>query len=179
MESTHQPCEEEAHNVPHLQMEKSRLRQVKTCWESWDLNLCLSEPELLITTWFCFYPSCARLWVPSTVGDPERSPFRYWWQLKSSLSHSCRVGCRAGTHTWLGSLCLLVGGPPPACRLIWEGGITRVPPLLLLRQVRTNSPSDTWKIKEKKVTIQVSFTQRGDNIKTSEAQETLGDLLFC
>lgn len=103
--------------------------------------------------------------MPSTVGDPEGSPFR--------------VGCRAGTHTGLGSFCLLVGGLPPGCRLIREGGITGGSSSLLLRQVRTNSPSDTWKIKEKKVTIQVSFTQRDDNIKTSEAQETLGYLLFC
>lgn len=109
----------------------------------------------------------------------REEPFQVLMAVKILLSHSCRVGCRAGTHTWLGSLCLLVGGPPPACRLIWEGGITRGSSSLLLRQVRTNSPSDTWKIKEKKVIIQVSFTQRGDNLKTSEAQETLGDLLFC
>ena len=85
--------------------------------------------------------------------------------VKILLTHLCTVGCRPGTHTWLGSLCLLVGGPPLGCRLIREGGITGGSSSLLLRQVRTNSPPDTWKIKGKKVTTQVSFTQRGDNIK--------------
>lgn len=114
-----------------------------TCWGSWDWNLCLWEPRILIITWPCFYPPGSYLAMSTQrcTWPREECALKGWvYNVPASLM-----------QIWLQCWCpnpALFPLPSgwclfPGVTLIWERASPMAPPHLCLGRLRTNSPKGT------------------------------------